>query len=200
MVRGAFYEDPPLFASEVAPACGPSIRQGRGPHFAQLSIYLGDQWCVGDWEGLVAARSAAELPGGNERRRAWPATPAEPSQNMKEYDPEWGRAFHTGSVSASCDHERMLRQVRCPVLLTHHAWAVDEATGDLDGAMTGQQARWVEELVASTGQSIEVQEHPTMPHNMHGTDPALYARVLTEWASGLPSEAARRAEGVFPSG
>ena len=46
--------------------------------------------------------------------------PPEPPQNLKEYDPEWGRAFWTGSVAASCDHERMLRSVKVPVLLTHH--------------------------------------------------------------------------------
>src|SRR5512135_709935 len=54
MVRGACYEDPPLFTSEVNPACGPSIRQGIGPIFAMFAKYLGDQWDVGDWKGLGA--------------------------------------------------------------------------------------------------------------------------------------------------
>jgi hypothetical protein len=42
----------------------------------------------------------------------------EPPQHLKEYDPEWGRAFWTGTVGAACDHERMLRAVEVPVLLT----------------------------------------------------------------------------------
>ena len=42
-VRGAHYEDPPLFSSEVNPACGQSIRQGAGAIFALWSKYLGDQ-------------------------------------------------------------------------------------------------------------------------------------------------------------
>ena len=33
----------------------------------------------------------------------------------------------------SCDHERMLRSVKVPVLLTHHFRIVDEATGDAHG-------------------------------------------------------------------
>ena len=60
-IRGALYEDPPLFASEVTPACGPSIRQAIGPMFALWSKYLGDQWSVGDWDGMVAA-APRELP------------------------------------------------------------------------------------------------------------------------------------------
>ena len=63
----------------------------------------------------------------------------EPPQYLKEYDPEWGRAFWTGTVAASCDHERMLRSVKVPVLLTHHFRIVDDA-GHLLGAMTDAQA------------------------------------------------------------
>ena len=54
-IRGALYEDPPLFASQTTPAVGPSIRQGIGPVFALWSKYLGDQWSIGDWQGMVAA-------------------------------------------------------------------------------------------------------------------------------------------------
>jgi hypothetical protein len=56
------------------------------------------------------------------------ATASEPPQNLKERDPEWARAFATGTVAASCDHERMLASVKEPVLLTHHFRAIDEAT------------------------------------------------------------------------
>ena len=75
------------------------------PMFRLWSTYLGDQWSIGDWEGMVAAAPDV-LPG-------WLAgvfqLPAEPPQFLKEYDPEWGRAFVSGSVAASCDHDRMLR-------------------------------------------------------------------------------------------
>jgi len=197
MLRGAFYEDPPLFSSELVPACGPSIRQGLGPYFALLSSYLGDQWSVGNWEGLLAAATSSSLPMVASRARMWAATPTEPPQHIKEYDPEWGHAFVTGTVSAGCDQARLLRQVRCPVLLTHHAWVVDEATGNLDGAMSGQQARRVRELVAAAGQSIAYQAFPTMPHSMHRADPERYARVLIEWAGKLPGEDELRSQGIF---
>src|SRR5215470_3750230 len=61
-VRGVHYEDPPLFASEVSPACGHSIRQTIGPIFALMGKYLGNQWSVGDWAGMQNA-AKTELPG-----------------------------------------------------------------------------------------------------------------------------------------
>ena len=54
-IRGAHYEDPPLFSSEVNPSCGHSIRQSIGPLFALFGKYLGDQWSIGDWQGMQAA-------------------------------------------------------------------------------------------------------------------------------------------------
>jgi hypothetical protein len=66
---------------------------------------------------------------------------AEPPQNLKEYDPEWGRAFWSGTVAASCDHARMLSHVKVPVLLTHHFHVIDESTGTLMGALCDVQAR-----------------------------------------------------------
>ena len=137
-VIAAHYEDPPLFASEVRPATGPGIRQAVGPIFHLWSTFLGDQWSIGEWDGM---RTAAPdyLP-------LWLQafqSPDKPLQNLKEYDPEWGRAFWTGTVAASCDHERMLRSVKVPVLLTHHFRHVDNATGFLMGALSDLQAQRV---------------------------------------------------------
>jgi hypothetical protein len=42
-IRGAHYEDPPLFCSETKPLYGHSIYQSAGPFFAGLAKYLGDQ-------------------------------------------------------------------------------------------------------------------------------------------------------------
>jgi hypothetical protein len=74
---------------------------------------------------------------------------------MKEYDPEWGRAFWTGTV----------------------------------GAISDLQAARVRELVEGAGQPFEYQSFPQMTHSMHGADPALFARTVTQWASALPAEA-----------
>ncbi len=124
-VRGAHYEDPPLFASEVNSSCGPSIRQTIGPLFALMSKYLGDQWSVGDWAGMrEAAKTELSGPLANVVARIWGSESQIP-QNLKEYDPEWGRAFWQGSVYAGCDHGRMLASVKCPVLYTHHFRNVD---------------------------------------------------------------------------
>jgi len=196
MLRGAYYEDPPLFSSEQAPECGPGMRQhALSDSFELLATYLGDQWRVGDWASFLTA--AASNPMSGPRLRQLGATPEEVPQSRKEYDPEWARASVTGTLFASCDHGRMLRQVRCPVLLTHHSWSIDEASGKLVGAMTDQQAARVRDLVRGAGQPVEFQVFPDMPHGMHLADPDLYARVLIEWATELPTEAEVRRTGVF---
>ena len=178
-VIAAHYEDPPLFASEGAPGTGPGIRQGVGVMFRLWNTYLGDQWSIGDWDGVVAARPEM-LPAW---MQAMPA-PAEPPQNLKEYDPEWGRAFWTGTVAASCDHERMLRSVKVPVLLTHHFRRLDEA-GSLMGAMSDVQARRVIELVEEAGVVVDYRSFETMGHSMHGQDPRLFTDTLVDWSSNL---------------
>lgn len=182
LVRACCYEDPPLFASEVSPAVGPSIRQTIGPIFAMYAKYLGDQWAVGDWAGFVANRKD-ELP---TWMTAMGSPPADgPPQNLKEYDPEWGRAFWTGAVSASCDHARMLKAVKVPVLFTHHFRQVDPATGTLMGAISDVQVAKVRELIEAAGQPFEYRSFPQMGHAMHSIDPSLFAATLTEWALAL---------------
>jgi pimeloyl-ACP methyl ester carboxylesterase len=194
----AVWEDPPLFSSETHPACGQSIRQAIGPLFAMWNKWLGDQWSIGDWPGMLAAtppelpeqilRALAAMTGGGGGEPGLSAGPAiEPPQNLKEYDPEWGRAFWTGTVAASCDHERMLASVKVPVLFTHHFRRVDEKSGTLMGAIPDLQAVRARELVEGAGQPFGYLSFPEMPHSMHGADPALYARTVTEWASALPA-------------
>jgi pimeloyl-ACP methyl ester carboxylesterase len=179
-VVAAHYEDPPLFASEVRPATGPGIRQSIGPMFDLWSTYLGDQWSIGAWDAMGAAAP--------DRLPAWlQALPIgdEPRQELKEYDPEWGRAFWTGTVAASCDHERMLRSVKVPVLLTHHFRMVDETTGELMGAMADVQAQRVQELLGQAGVTVDYRSFPTVGHSMHGTEPDLYVDTLVDWAGSL---------------
>ncbi|MCB0979647.1 MAG: alpha/beta hydrolase [Ilumatobacteraceae bacterium] len=180
-VVAALYEDPPLFASQVAPAVAPGIRQCIGPMFHLWSTYLGDQWSIGAWDAMREA-APTFLP---ERMRMFPI-PEEPPQNLKEYDPEWGRAFWTGTVAASCDHEQMLRSVRVPVLLTHHFRIVD-GDGNLLGALTDQQAARVRTLLAEAGVACEYRTFPDVGHSMHGTKPDLYVDTLLEWVGSLPS-------------
>jgi pimeloyl-ACP methyl ester carboxylesterase len=180
-VAAACYEDPPLFASEVRPATGPGIRESIGPIFDLWSTYLGDQWSIGAWDAMRAAAP--------DRLPPWlqlMPIAEEPRQELKEYDPEWGRAFWTGTVGASCDHERMLRSVKVPrVLLTHHMRLVDEQTGTLMGALADVQAARVQELLRDAGVSIDYRSFPTVAHSMHGTQPDLYVDTLLDWVATL---------------
>jgi pimeloyl-ACP methyl ester carboxylesterase len=186
-VVAAYYEDPPLFASETRPVVGPGISQSIGLIFDLLSTYLGDQWSIGDWDGLGAAATAAEgLPPSIAMvARAFAGGGDEPPQNLKEYDPEWSRAFWTGSVGASCRHDRMLASVKVPVLFTHHMRVIDPSTGGLLGAISDLQLERVRQLVTDAGNAFEYVSLPTTPHSLHGHDPKLYVDTLVGWASRL---------------
>lgn len=171
-IRAAMYEDPPLFSSEVRPLYGQSIAQSRvGDVFRLNTIYLGDQWKIGDWAGRMRANGVNAA--------------GEPPQNMLEYDPEWGRAFWEGTVGQSCPHHVMLSQVKVPVQLTHHARRVDAASGMLFGAMSDLQAQKVREIVEATGSAFTYQSLPDAAHAMHDADAPRFAQVLTEWAQRL---------------
>ena len=187
-IRGAHYEDPPLFSSEVDTSVGQSLRQAIGPIFRLMSKYLGDQWSIGDWAGMLEG-AKAELPD-------WLSSALAPMmfggggeipQRMKEYDPEWARAFWEGSVFASCDHARMLASVKCPVLYTHHFRYVDENKGYILGAASDPQAKRVCELVKLTSNSIDYRSFPQMPHSMHGENPEQFAELLVEFEAKLGS-------------
>jgi pimeloyl-ACP methyl ester carboxylesterase len=185
-IRGAHYEDPPLFSSEVDTSCGPSLRQAIGPIFALMSKYLGDQWSVGDWPGMLEA-AKTELPDWLSRVIVpmMSGSDGDIPQRIKEYDPEWARAFWEGSVFASCDHARMLASVKCPVLYTHHFRYVDENSGYIMGAASDLQAKRVCELVARAGQTIDYRSLPRMPHSMHGENPKLFTQLLAEFEAKL---------------
>ena len=182
-IRGAHVEDPPLFASEVTPLCGPAIRQSVvGPMFAQMSKYLGDQWSIADWKGMLAARANDPSP----VNRMLPM-PDEPAQRLKEYDPEWARAFIEGTVAKSCPHERMLAQVKVPMLMTHHFRTIVPETGTLMGALTDLQASMARDIVTKTGQPFTYVDAPDAAHSMHAMDAPRFAKILSDWAKTLPA-------------
>jgi pimeloyl-ACP methyl ester carboxylesterase len=181
LVRACLYEDPPLFSSQTTPLYGHSIKQVIGPMFAMWSKYLGDQWSIGAWEAM-RANYKDELP-----PYLAGFQPAEqPPQNLKEYDPEWGRAFWTGTWAAACDHALMLRHVKVPVLFTHHMRFVNAEQGFMLGALSDLQIAKVRELVEGAGQPFEYRSFPQMGHAMHSIDPKLYVDTLTAWADTLP--------------
>jgi pimeloyl-ACP methyl ester carboxylesterase len=189
-IRAAVYEDSPLFASEANPAVGQSIRQGIGPMFSLWAKWLGPQWSIGDFEGMLAAMPTelpaallagiqAMAPAGAEE------APTGPPQDLKEYDPEWGSAFVSGAATAASDHSVLLSQVKVPVLFTHHFHVIDPATGGVIGAISDLQVHGVEELVTEAGNSFTYKTFPTMPHSMHGYAPDVYAATVIEWVDGL---------------
>ncbi len=186
-IRGAMCEDTPLFASELTPAHGHSIRQAAGPLFKLWSDYFGDQWSVDDWPGFIAATQrsdrkvvsllATQLFG---QEHAVP-------QNFKEYDPEWARAFYQGTVAVNCPHDRMLAQAKHPILITHHGRFEDPETGELVGALSDEQAVFAQKLIREAGVRVDYEDVPDALHMMHLFDPPRYAAILKTWAATLPA-------------
>jgi pimeloyl-ACP methyl ester carboxylesterase len=178
LVQACYYEDPPLFASELQPYIGQGMRQcGIGHIFPLFSTYLGNQWSVGNWQGLVAV-APDKLP-------RWMIDFAPkgdvPPQNLKEYDPEWARAFWTGTATQSCDYAAMLDKVKVPILFTHHFRNIDPESGQLMGAVSDQQVAEARRRIEAAGQSFEYHSFPKMAHSMHRTDPALYVETFLPW-------------------
>jgi pimeloyl-ACP methyl ester carboxylesterase len=155
--------------------------------------WLGDQWTIGDWAGMQAAMPTETPPWlpaalasmAVKKPGAPPQDFSVPPQNMREYDPEWGRAFYSGTATMSCDHGHMLTSARAPMLYTHHYRAADPASGALMGAASDEQVARARELVTAAGQPFEVVSLPDMAHAMHEQDPQLFASLLTEWAQKL---------------
>ena len=193
-MRGVVWEDVLLFASEVNPECSQSSRQALGPIMDLWSKWLGDQWSIGDWSGVQAA-APLEIPfrmvianeGMQVKRAGEDATQASegPPQNFKEYDPEWARAFSTGTAMSSCDHARMLESVRVPVLFTHHFRQLEVSTGALMGAISDVHVQRVRDIVTAAGQPFDYFSFPEMAHQMHEQDPELFTRLVVEWAEEL---------------
>lgn len=178
-VRGALCEDAPFFASELVTTCGHSIRQAAGPLFELFRTYLGDQWSVGDWTGYCRAAKASP----SRTVRFFVAD--EIPQHMREYDPEWARAFWEGTVALHCPHEQLLTQVKTPVLLTHHMRDIDPDTGHLVGALSDEQAARARLLMESAGVKVDYASVPDALHMMHQFDPPRYVEIFTQWAATL---------------
>ena len=203
LLRGAHYEDPALLALERKPERGADTRKQFHPA-AFHHKYLGSQWTIGDEEGL--ARAMAELfrsPSPELQQAMAKMMPPDPrffgpmQQHLKEYDPEWGGAIVSGAAYANLDLASMLAAVKCAVLFTHHFRWVDERTGAAAGAILDDEAKRVCELVTAAGQRVTYASLPDAPHVMNILQPERFARLLTDWAATLPSEAQTRRAGVL---
>nr|WP_308802031.1 alpha/beta fold hydrolase [Streptomyces polyasparticus] len=189
LVRGAILEDPPLFSAQATPPYGPGMMQTLGPLFALWAKWLGPQWSIGDWTGMIEA-APRELPAflhpgigfmmGDGTRAS-----ATPVQHLKEYDPEWAQAWATDAANAGCDHATMLAQNKVPALLTHHFHRTDPDTGHLMGAMSGIQAAQARRLLETTGRPVAYTPLDA-PHTMHEPEAQRYVDVITDWVKTLP--------------
>jgi pimeloyl-ACP methyl ester carboxylesterase len=184
-VLGAVLEDPPIFSAQLSPPVGQSAKQGFAyPLFRAWTKWLGPQWSIGDEEGFKR-NIKGELP-------FWFADAISRATEVglqvigtglppRYYDPGWASAFMDGSVDVNCDHEAMLKQVKVPILFTHHLRYIDPVSGNLIGAVSDLQVAHAKRLVEATGNSFTVLSFPKHQHSMHGTDPVTYVTTITRW-------------------
>ena len=165
------------------PAIGPGIRQCIGPMFDLWSTYLGDQWSIGAWDAMRAAAPDAAA-------RAWMRRDRrsrdEPPQNLKEYDPEWGRAFWTGTVAAVVRPRADAAQRqgrRCCSPTTSASSTTRPAC--CSGRCPTSRPQRVQELLTEAGVARRVPLVPDVGHSMHGTGPELYVDTLLDWTATL---------------
>ncbi|KAK0391572.1 hypothetical protein NLU13_1072 [Sarocladium strictum] len=184
-ILGAVLEDPPIFSSQLSPPVGQSAKQGFAlPLFRAWTKWLGPQWSIGDEEGFKRGITK-ELPswftGAIARATEAGLQTIETGLPPRYYDPGWASAFADGSIDVNCDQEAMLKQVKVPILLTHHLRYVDPVSGNLIGAVSDLQVAHAKRLVEGTGNSFTVLSFPKHQHSMHGTDPVTYVTTITNW-------------------
>lgn len=184
-ILGAVLEDPPIFSAQLSPPVGQSAKQAFAfPLFRAWTKWLGPQWSIGDEEGFKR-NLASELPfwfaGAIARATEAGLQVIGSGLPPRYYDPGWASAFVDGSIDANCDHEAMLKQVKVPILFTHHLRYVDPVSGNLVGAVADVQVAHAKRLVEATGNSFTLLSFPKHQHSMHGTDPATYVKTITGW-------------------
>ncbi|KAL2201660.1 hydrolase [Sarocladium strictum] len=184
-IIGAVLEDPPIFSSQLSPPVGQSAKQGFAfPLFSAWTKWLGPQWSIGNEDGFKA-NIGREMPwwfadavAGASKEGAQTIGAGLPP---RYYDPGWASAFEAGKMNVNCDHEAMLKQVKVPVLFTHHLRYTDPVSGNLVGAISDVQVAHVKRLVEGTGNSFTLLSFPRHAHSMHGTDPGTYVTTITKW-------------------
>jgi pimeloyl-ACP methyl ester carboxylesterase len=178
LVKAVYLEDAPLFSMQLAPACGHGIRQTAvGLLLALRCAYLGDQWSISDWRGMLEAAPSI-LP---DWMHPWLPALEDPPQRLREYDPEWARACCEGTLSASCDHAQMLKSVKTPVLFSHHFRGVDADNRLLQGAISDLQVSYARKLVEGAGQRFDYRSFPEIGHAMHAEAPERYVELVRRW-------------------
>ena len=145
---------------------GPGIRQCIGPMFDLWSTYLGDQWSHRRL-GRDACRRTRR--GCRSGMRCVPDAADEPPQNLKEYDPEWGRAFWTGTVGAVLRPRADAAQRQGRRRAAHPPLPPGRRD---DGVPPGRDVRpagpRVLDLLTGAGVAVDYRSFPDVGHSMHG--------------------------------
>ena len=163
------------------PPPGQGIRQGIGSTFHLWSTYLGDQWSIGDWDGMRAA--APDDPPAVDGQPHDPAGRA--AADPQGVRPRVGPRVldrHRRGVLRPRAHAPRRQGARCCSPTTS---AVVDEQGLLMGALSDVQAARVRELLGEAGVPVDYRSFETMGHSMHGQDPQLFTDTLVDWVAKL---------------
>ena len=129
------------------------------------------------------ARSAARSTCGSSRCRD------EPPQNLKEYDPEWGRAFWTGTVAAVVRPRADAAQrqgARCCSRTTCASSTRPPAS--CSARCPTSRPSGCRRSSPEPASRCEYRSFPDVGHSMHGDRPDLYVETLLDWVTSLDRE------------
>ena len=136
--------------------------------------------------GRDGRRRAARAAGAGWRALSRAMAGAEPPQNLKEYDPEWGRAFWTGTrrrelrPRADAVEREGARAAHPPLPQgRRHDRTCSGALSDAAGRARPRARH------ARRGQPSTTSRSPRWATRMHGQDPQLFTETVVAWTGSL---------------
>jgi pimeloyl-ACP methyl ester carboxylesterase len=98
------------------------------------------------------------------------------TRGLQRYDPNFGQAFYDGSWNKDFDHAEVLARVKCPAVLMHANWFIDQ-NGILMGAMSAEDADRAISLMSNASL-----ERVDSGHATHIERPEHLIRILIAFA------------------
>lgn len=201
-IRGAVFEDPPLFTTlfprakktfnyvDLSTACHRFLQQREERDFTLF--YVKNSQLLKLFRdarpGLIRYAENYRKKHGDRPLRYWfmPPVMNEGFRTLPAYDPRFGVTFYDGSWNRGFDHAEALKKIDKPTVLILAHWSYDE-NGILLAAMDERDARRAHALIKNN-ELIKVDSG----HGFHFEKPREFVRILLDFKeridSGDPAE------------
>ncbi|GAA5343921.1 pimeloyl-ACP methyl ester carboxylesterase [Planifilum fimeticola] len=190
-VRGAVFEDPPLFTTlfpraektfnyvDLSTICHRFVQQREESDFTLY--YVRNSYLLKFFQdarpGMIRYAENYRKKHRDRPLRYWfmPPVMNEGFRTLPEYDPRFGVTFYDGSWNEGFDHAAALKKIEKPTVLILANWSYDE-NGILLAAMDEKDARRAHTLLKNN-RLIKVDSG----HNFHFEKPREFVRILLDF-------------------